>query len=174
VAIHQIAAAPSAVSPVDQIVATVRVAAAGTAQHVVVTLSPRELGTVEIHVAREGAGPATVALAVERPETLSLLRRDAPALQSALDRAGLPVAQQHITMVLAAPDSAALGTGTQGGTHGGTHGSPQGGTQGDPRAPPQRPEPPRPAAGPAAEAAPEDPPRRAPAPTLRAGIDITA
>jgi flagellar hook-length control protein FliK len=143
---------------VEQVVATIRVATVGPAQHVTVTLSPRELGIVEIHVARQDGGPATVALAVERPETLSLLRRDAPALQSALDRAGLPVAPQHVTMVLAAPDTAALGTGAQG----------------DSRAPPQRPEPPRAAAGPAADTSQEDSPSRAPAPTVRAGIDITA
>jgi hypothetical protein len=98
-----------------------------------------------------------VALSVERPETLALLRRDAPALQSALDRAGVPVAPQHVTMTLATPEAPTLGTGAQG----------------DPRAPPQRTEPQRAAAALPADPTPPELPERVAAPT-RAGIDITA
>ncbi len=152
-----VTATPMPASAVEQVAATVRVSVAGSVQQVTITLAPRELGTVEIHVARQGAGPATVALSVERPETLALLRRDAPTLQSALDRAGVPVAPQHVTMTLATPDVPTLGTGTQG----------------DPRAPSHRPEPPRPVAPQAAAPAVAEPPIEVPA-QARAGIDITA
>jgi len=103
---------------IDDIAAAVRVAALTNAKGVTVSLSPRELGTVEINISRQETGGPAVTLAVERPETLELLRRDAPALQAALDRAGFVVDQRHMTMTLAA--NASVTTASTASTGGGT------------------------------------------------------
>ena len=107
-------AAALGASQLDSIANAVRLAAAGNGRRLTVSLSPRELGTVEISVARQEGGAATVTLSVERPETLALLRRDSAALQSALDQAGLSVPSHHLTMALAA-STPATPTATPGG-----------------------------------------------------------
>jgi hypothetical protein len=84
------------------VAAAMRLVAMGGGRSVTLSLSPEELGNVEIRVSRDGAGAAAVAVTVQRPETLALLRSDAPGLQAAFDRAGLTVAERHVTLHLAA------------------------------------------------------------------------
>lgn len=95
------------------------------------TLNPQALGHVAIRIDRAANGSAAVQILVERPETLAALHRDAPQLQAALDRAGLPATGCRVTLALApeasraapapgsAPDAGAFtrGFGTGGEPH---------------------------------------------------------
>ncbi|HML14984.1 MAG TPA: flagellar hook-length control protein FliK [Xanthobacteraceae bacterium] len=54
-----------------------------------IRLDPPELGRIEVQLNVDSSGRATSHLVVDRPDTLDLLRRDAPALERALQSAGL-------------------------------------------------------------------------------------
>lgn len=69
-----------------------------------IRLEPVELGQLEIRIERTGDQAARVHLMVERPETLALLRRDQPALERALDQAGLAAEGREILIQLAPPE----------------------------------------------------------------------
>ena len=130
-------------------------------------LEPAELGQVQIRIDRAPDAPARVDITVERPETMTLLLRDQPQLQRALDVAGVPTDGRSLTLHLATPDSVAPSAGTQGGMaanagsgQGGGNGSGarsggQGGTEES------------------ADTAPDDTTAALPR-WLRAGLDITA
>jgi chemotaxis protein MotD len=59
-------------------------------QHMTLRLNPAELGMVQVRIDRTPDGQANVAISADRPETLDMLRHDQPALQRALDQAGVP------------------------------------------------------------------------------------
>lgn len=73
----------------------------GGNQQLTVRLDPPELGRVQIAIAQPGTGAAAVTLTVERPETLLMVLRDAPALHQALDRAGIPAEARTVAFQLA-------------------------------------------------------------------------
>ncbi len=54
-----------------------------------IRLDPPELGRIDVRIDIDRNGQVTSHLTVEKPETLSILRQDAPQLQRALDDAGL-------------------------------------------------------------------------------------
>jgi len=54
-----------------------------------IRLDPADLGRIDVRVDIDRNGQVTSHLTVEKPETLSMLRQDAPQLQRALDDAGL-------------------------------------------------------------------------------------
>ena len=54
-----------------------------------IRLDPPELGRIEVNLSVTSHGHAQAVLAVEKPQTLDLLLRDAPALERALKDAGL-------------------------------------------------------------------------------------
>lgn len=54
-----------------------------------IRLDPPELGRIEVQLNVDSGGNVSSRLIVERPETLDLLRRDAVALERALQDAGL-------------------------------------------------------------------------------------
>lgn len=54
-----------------------------------IRLDPPELGRIAVQLDVDATGKVTSHLLVDRPETLDLLRRDAPALERALQSAGL-------------------------------------------------------------------------------------
>lgn len=54
-----------------------------------IRLDPAELGRIEVSIAVDREGAVRTHLVVERPETLNLLRHDAPKLEQALADAGL-------------------------------------------------------------------------------------
>lgn len=54
-----------------------------------IRLDPPELGRISVQLDVDATGKVTSHLLVDRPETLDLLRRDAPALERALQSAGL-------------------------------------------------------------------------------------
>jgi flagellar hook-length control protein FliK len=52
-------------------------------------LDPADLGRIDVRIDIDRSGQVTSHLTVEKPETLSMLRQDAPQLQQALNDAGL-------------------------------------------------------------------------------------
>lgn len=76
-------------------------------QHLTVRLDPPDLGRVQIRIDRSPDAQAHVAITVERPETLTLLLRDQPQLQHALDQAGVPATGRSVTFHVATPEPAA-------------------------------------------------------------------
>ena len=57
--------------------------------HFEVRLDPAELGRIDVRIDVDRNGQVTSHLTVEKPETLSMLKQDAPQLQQALNDAGL-------------------------------------------------------------------------------------
>jgi flagellar hook-length control protein FliK len=53
-----------------------------------IRLDPADLGRIDVRIDIDRNGQVTSHLTVEKPETLSMLRQDAPQLQRALDDAG--------------------------------------------------------------------------------------
>ncbi|HET9018037.1 MAG TPA: flagellar hook-length control protein FliK, partial [Acetobacteraceae bacterium] len=104
------AAAPAApAAPVAQQVATAvaRLSVRAGEMRLDLALHPETLGRVTIRIERSGDGSTAVHIAVERPEALAALHREAPQLQAALDRAGLAAGQRSVTVALAPPASGA-------------------------------------------------------------------
>jgi flagellar hook-length control protein FliK len=66
----------------------------------VVSLSPEELGGVEIKLELDEEGRTHARIAVERPTTLELIQRDAPMLERALQAAGLDLAPNALSFDL--------------------------------------------------------------------------
>ncbi|MBN9563705.1 MAG: flagellar hook-length control protein FliK [Alphaproteobacteria bacterium] len=93
-------------SPAQQIAAPLVALGTGPDQsrRMTVRLDPAALGAVQVRVDRPKEGPARVEITVERPETLSLLLRDQPQLQRALDQAGIPSEGRNVVLQIAAPD----------------------------------------------------------------------
>jgi hypothetical protein len=75
-------------------------------QRITMRLEPPELGQVQIRIERPADAPARVEITVERSETLTLLLRDQPQLQRALDQAGVPPEGRSIAFHVAPPEPA--------------------------------------------------------------------
>jgi flagellar hook-length control protein FliK len=84
-------------------------------QRMTLHLSPPELGLVQIRIDRPQDAPARVDIAVERPDTMTLLLRDQQQLQRTLDLAGVPPDGRSLTLHVAAPDRVTPSGGTDGG-----------------------------------------------------------
>ena len=100
------ASAPDAPAPsrlAEQIApAIIRLdSAPGGTQRLTIRLDPVELGQLEIRIERSDDAATKVQVLVERPETLALLRRDQPALERALDQAGMAADQRDVILQLA-------------------------------------------------------------------------
>lgn len=65
-----------------------------------IRLDPPELGRIDVRLDIDTKGNVTSRLMVERPETLDLLRRDAPQLERALQDAGLKTSDQGMQFSL--------------------------------------------------------------------------
>jgi flagellar hook-length control protein FliK len=77
------------------------------AQRLTVRLDPPELGHVQVRIDRPPEAPARVEITVEKAETLTLLLRDQPQLQRALDQAGVPAEGRSVTFHVASPEPTA-------------------------------------------------------------------
>ena len=95
-------------------------------------LDPPELGHVQVRIDRPPDAPARVEITVEKVETLTLLLRDQPQLQHALDQAGVPAEGRSVTFHIASPEPAprsepaavpAPGVATGGPSGDGSHGA---------------------------------------------------
>jgi hypothetical protein len=137
----------------------------GGAQRLTLRLQPPELGQVQIQIDRPSDAPARVEITVQRPETLTLLLRDQPQLQRALDQAGVPPDGRSLTFHVSPPTGSsgngAGGPGSFAGSGGGADSSGSGGQNAQAEMDD---------AGEDAAAAAVPVPQR----WLRAGLDITA
>lgn len=108
----------TAAAPAQQVsAALVSLAGApGGGQRMTLRLEPAELGQVQIRIDRPTDAPAQVDISVQRPETLTLLLRDQPQLQRALDQAGVPADGRSLTLHVTTPEPGA--------TAGSVHSSP--------------------------------------------------
>jgi hypothetical protein len=140
-------------------------------QRLTMRLDPPELGRVQVCIDRPAGAPARVEITVEKIETRTLLLRDQPQLQHALDQAGVPAEGRSVTFHIAPPEPAprseqsavpAPGTATGGPSGDGSHGASRNGGQ------PDRHQPGAPDSG-DTQFTPVAPPRWA-----RAGLNITA
>ncbi|HTW68865.1 MAG TPA: flagellar hook-length control protein FliK [Acetobacteraceae bacterium] len=161
--------ATGSAAPVHQVSAALLSLSRGAdgAQTMTLRLQPPELGQVQIRIDRPQEAPAQVDIAVERPETMTLLLRDQPELQRALDQAGVPPDGRSLTLHLATPDAPAPSAAAHGGMAANA-GSGQGGGNGSGT---------RTSGNGSAEESADTAPDDAPIPLprwLRAGLDITA
>ncbi|HTU56644.1 MAG TPA: flagellar hook-length control protein FliK [Acetobacteraceae bacterium] len=98
----------SGASPAAQVApALFSLARSGTSNVLTLRLEPATLGQVEVEITRPPDGPAAVKVTAEQPDTLLLLLRDQPALQQALDRAGLTLDPRSVSFHLAPSQSTA-------------------------------------------------------------------
>jgi flagellar hook-length control protein FliK len=65
-----------------------------------IRLDPPELGRIDVRLDVDRDGKVTSRLAVDRPETLDILRQDAPALERSLQQAGLKTADDALQFSL--------------------------------------------------------------------------
>lgn len=93
--------------PATQMVAATLTKAAGKTdkeQTLSLELDPPELGRVQIHLSYEKGEPLKVRVLTEKQETLTLLQRDAHALKSALDDAGIKADGSSLSFDMAGSD----------------------------------------------------------------------
>jgi flagellar hook-length control protein FliK len=83
------AAAQSAAVPLSGLAMEIAASANSGKSRFEIRLDPAELGRIDVRVDVDRNGQVTSHLTVEKPETLSMLRQDAPQLQRALNDAGL-------------------------------------------------------------------------------------
>jgi flagellar hook-length control protein FliK len=84
-----VTAATNAVVPLTELALEIAVSARSGKSRFEIRLDPADLGRIDVRIDVDRNGRVTSHLTVEKPETLSMLRQDAPQLQRALDDAGL-------------------------------------------------------------------------------------
>jgi flagellar hook-length control protein FliK len=83
-----VTAATAAVVPLNGLALQIAVTAQSGKSRFEIRLDPAELGRIDVRIDVDRHGQVTSHLTVEKPETLAMLRQDAPQLQRALDNAG--------------------------------------------------------------------------------------
>ncbi|MFO1107634.1 MAG: flagellar hook-length control protein FliK [Bradyrhizobium sp.] len=83
------AAAPSAAVPLSGLAMEIAASVQSGKSRFEIRLDPAELGRIDVRIDVDRQGQVVSHLTVEKPETLSMLRQDAPQLQRALNDAGL-------------------------------------------------------------------------------------
>jgi flagellar hook-length control protein FliK len=78
-----------------------------------IRLDPAELGRIDVRIDVDRNGQVTSHLTVEKPETLSMLRQDAPQLQRALNDAGLSIGSGDLHFSLRDQSSSGQNNGNQ-------------------------------------------------------------
>jgi chemotaxis protein MotD len=91
---------PSNTVPVPGLAVEIAAQAKHGNSHFEIRLDPPELGRIDVRLQIDGDGKVTSHLRVERPETLDMLRRDAPALERALQQAGLKTSDSGLQFSL--------------------------------------------------------------------------
>ena len=84
-----VTAATNAAVPLSGLALEIAVSAKSGKSRFEIRLDPADLGRIDVRIDVDRNGQVTSHLTVEKPETLSMLRQDAPQLQRALDDAGL-------------------------------------------------------------------------------------
>jgi len=89
VGLLNVTAATNAAVPLSGLALEIAVSAKSGKSRFEIRLDPADLGRIDVRIDVDRNGQVTSHLTVEKPETLSMLRQDAPQLQRALDDAGL-------------------------------------------------------------------------------------
>ena len=76
-----------------------------------IRLDPAELGRIDVRIDIDRHGQVTSHLTVEKPDTLAMLRQDAPQLQRALDNAGFRTGDGGLQFSLRDQSSSGQNTG---------------------------------------------------------------
>src|SRR6266436_5451321 len=107
--------ATNAVVPLSGLALEIAVSARSGKSRFEIRLDPADLGRIDVRIDVDRNGQVTSHLAVEKPETLSLLRQDAPQLQQALDDAGLKTGNGGLQFSLRDQSSSGQNNGDQAG-----------------------------------------------------------
>jgi flagellar hook-length control protein FliK len=80
-----------------------------------IRLDPADLGRIDVRIDVDRNGQVTSHLSVEKPETLAMLRQDAPQLQRALDDAGFKTGSDGLQFSLRDQSSSGQNGGNESG-----------------------------------------------------------
>ena len=83
-----VTAATNAAVPLSGVALEIAASARSGKSRFEIRLDPADLGRIDVRIDVDRSGQVTSHLTVEKPETLSMLRQDAPQLQRQLDDAG--------------------------------------------------------------------------------------
>ncbi len=75
--------------PISEVAVTIAARAQSGSSNFEIRLDPPDLGRIDVQLKVDSGGNVTSHIIAERPETLSLLQRQAPQLERALQDAGL-------------------------------------------------------------------------------------
>ncbi|MDD1535403.1 MULTISPECIES: flagellar hook-length control protein FliK [unclassified Bradyrhizobium] len=104
-------AASSAAVPINGVPVEIAAAIRSGKSRFDISLDPAELGRIDVRINVDRAGNVTSHLTVEKPETLQMLRQDAPQLQRALDDAGLKTGSNGLSFSLRDQNSSGQNSG---------------------------------------------------------------
>jgi flagellar hook-length control protein FliK len=106
-----VTAAANAAVPLNGIALQIAVTAQSGKSRFEIRLDPAELGRIDVRIDVDRHGQLTSHLTVEKPETLAMLRQDAPQLQRALDNAGFKTGDGGLQFSLRDQSSSGQNTG---------------------------------------------------------------
>ena len=106
-----VTAATAAVVPLNGLALQIAVTAQSGKSRFELRLDPAELGRIDVRIDVDRHGQVTSHLTVEKPETLAMLRQDAPQLQQALNDAGLKTDSSGLQFSLRDQSSSGQNTG---------------------------------------------------------------
>ncbi|MDB5548549.1 MAG: flagellar hook-length control protein, partial [Tardiphaga sp.] len=95
-----VVASQTAPVPLNALAMQIAATAAGGKTSFDIRLDPAELGRIDVRLDVDRNGNVTSHLTVEKPETLAMLRQDAPQLQRALNDAGLQTSDKGLQFSL--------------------------------------------------------------------------
>jgi flagellar hook-length control protein FliK len=110
-----VTAATSAVVPMNGLALQIAVSAQSGKSRFEIRLDPAELGRIDVRIDVDRHGQLTSHLTVEKPETLAMLRQDAPQLQRALDNAGFKTGDSGLQFSLRDQSSSGQNAGNEAG-----------------------------------------------------------
>jgi flagellar hook-length control protein FliK len=110
-----VTAATAAAVPLNSLALQIAVTAQSGNSRFEIRLDPAELGRIDVRIDVDRHGQLTSHLTVEKPETLAMLRQDAPQLQRALDNAGFKTGDGGLQFSLRDQSSSGQNAGDQSG-----------------------------------------------------------
>jgi flagellar hook-length control protein FliK len=108
-----VTAASHAAVPLSGLALEIAVSAKSGKSSFEIRLDPAELGRIDVRIDVDRNGQVTSHLTVEKPETLSMLRQDAPQLQRQLDDAGFKTGDNGLQFSLRDQSSSGQNSGNQ-------------------------------------------------------------
>jgi flagellar hook-length control protein FliK len=108
-----VTAATAAAVPLNGLALQIAVSAQSGKSRFEIRLDPAELGRIDVRIDVDRHGQVTSHLTVEKPETLAMLRQDAPQLQRALDNAGFKTGDSGLQFSLRDQSSSGQNSGDE-------------------------------------------------------------